>query len=176
MTKLRTTWKDQRGFTLMELLTVMMIMGILFSLSAVALRHYWRVQSLHGGRADVTSGLRSAQESAVTESQPLVFGVRFRVGSSAWDLVRYNPDAGTCSVERPRSFSAGVVVSAASFAVASGITSTCRSQIAGATSDEFAFYFPRGTATAGSVTLRQPSLGRTLSLSVTPMTGRVEES
>lgn len=165
------------GFTLVELLMVMSITTVLLSLGAFALRHYWLAQSLQGGRGEVVSGLRGAQELAVTESQPLIFGVRFRVGSSDWDLVRYDPrPPAKCTVRGSQSFSAGVVVETASFLESAGITSTCRSQIAGAGSDQFAFFFPRGTATAGSVTLRQPSLDRSLSVSVTPMTGRVEET
>lgn len=168
-------FQDSRGFTLVELLMVMMLISIITSLGVFALRNYWMVQSLHGGRAEAVSRLRNSQELAVTENTPLVFGVRFRVGSSDWDLVRYSGSAGTCVVEKPQTFPAGVVVSAVTFAEASGITSTCRSALPGATSDEFAFFFPRGTATGGTVTLRQPALDRTLSISVSPMTGRVEE-
>lgn len=164
------------GFTLVELLAVIMLMGVLLSLGAFALRNYWLVQSIEGGKSELISGLRGAQELAVTESQPLVFGVRLKVGSSDWDIVRYDPEPpATCSVERPSTFPAGLVVSAASFVESSGITSACRSQIPNATTDQFAFFFPRGTATSGSVTLRQPALGRTTSLSVLPITGRVEE-
>ena len=168
--------RDQYGFTLVEVLTAMMLIGLLVTLGAFALRNYWLAQSLQGGKSELISGLRGAQELAVTESQPLVFGVRLKVGSSEWDLVRYDPRPPvSCSVERPSTFPSGLVVSAASFAESTGITSVCRSQIPGATTDQFAFFFPRGTATAGSVTLRQPALGRTESLSVLPITGRVEE-
>ena len=177
MTRFRTIFSQrERGFTLVELLTALMLIGILLSLGVFALRNYWMRQSVVGGASELVSGMRGAQELAVTESQPLVFGVRLEVGSSEWDLVRYNPTPPeSCKVERPSTFPSGLVVSAASFVEASGITATCRSQIPGAAGDQFVFFFPRGTATAGTVTLRQPAINRSVSLSILPMTGRVEE-
>jgi hypothetical protein len=44
----------------------------------------------------------------------------------------------------------------------------------GAALDEFAFFYARGTATQGELTLQVPALAdKSLSLSVTPITGRV---
>ncbi len=165
----------EAGFTLIELLSVMALTSVLLTLGGFTLRQYWLTQALHGGRDEVRSQLRRSQEQAVAETHPLMLGVRFRVGASQWDSVRYDPRSGVCSVEMPRSFGAGVEVSAASF-TATAASDACRAQLPGASGDAFAFFFPRGTATGGTVTIQQPSLNRSLSLRVMPMTGRVEES
>ena len=165
----------EQGFSLIEMLAAMALLAIVMTLGAVALRQYWFVQSLAGGEEEVISHLRRMQEQAVAETHPLMFGVRFRTGSPEWGAVRYDPDTGVCSSESSLEFGGGVVVSAVDFADTAEGTTQCRAQLAGAASDEFAFFFPRGTATGGTVTLQQSQLGRTESLSVTPMTGRVEE-
>lgn len=165
----------ERGFSILELIVAMGVTALLLTLGAGALRNYWFTQSLFGGRDELTSEFRRLQEQAVAETHPLMFGIRFRVGSSEWDAVRYDPDTTTCSVETDQRFSGGVTVSAADFAETAEATTVCRTQLAGAATDEFAFFFPRGTATGGTVTIQQPELGRSASLTVTPITGRVDE-
>jgi prepilin-type N-terminal cleavage/methylation domain-containing protein len=174
----RTAMRGDGGFSILELLVVISIVAILFSLSAVALRNYWRAQALQGGKTELTSHLRRAQEQAVTESHPIIFGVQFRLGEPEWATVRFDPDSGVCAIDETRALSAGVVVSAAEFLDAAGVTDVCEAQLPplGMADDEFVFFFPRGTATAGSVTLLQPSSASTETLDVTPITGRVNES
>ena len=48
--------------------------------------------------------------------------------------------------------------------------------VAGASGARIAFFYARGTATSGSVTVRQPSLGKTTTVSVGALTGRVSSS
>jgi len=169
---------DEQGFSLVELMAVISLVAILSTLAAVALRNYWKAQALQAGKSEVTSQLRRAQEQAVTESHPVIFGVQFQLGGSEWASVRFDPDTGICAIDQPRELTAGVVVSAAEFLDAAGVTDVCEAQLppTGVADDEFVFFFPRGTATSGSVTLRQPSSGSTETLTVTPITGRVEES
>jgi Tfp pilus assembly protein FimT len=163
-----------------ELLVGMMLLVVLLSLGVFALRQFWLNHSLHAARNEIVSQLRQIQQRSVSESHPLVYGVRFRAASSSYGLVKFNPNDtstaadDTCVDMTTTTMGSGVRVASVSFTSASGITSLCRAQIAGASADQFAFFYARGTATEGQLTLELPALPeRTLSISVTPITGRV---
>ncbi|MGH2556239.1 MAG: pilus assembly FimT family protein [Actinomycetota bacterium] len=169
----------EAGFTLIELLTIMGIISILMTISAFALRHYWFVRALHGSADQVVSQMREAQENARSETSPFVYGAWFDVGTDKWAIVRYDPLAAgnECTVAGHRSFDDGVVISAASFTEETTIAPTCVPKLAGSTASEFVFFYARGSATSGSVTLVHPSLsGKSRTIEVTPMTGRVTSS
>jgi prepilin-type N-terminal cleavage/methylation domain-containing protein len=180
--------RDEQGFTLAEVLWTITIVSILLALGVFALRNYWLEHSLVTARESAVSQMRQIQERVLSEGHPLVYGVRFHPGAapaaSDWGVVRFDPHDpstatdDTCGQVSRETFSTGVYVSAASFqAVTSpAITALCRSSIAGAASDEFALFFARGSATSGSVTLTQPVLGKTATISVSPITGRVSSS
>ena len=171
------------GFTLIELLAGMLIMFVLLGVGVFALRQFWLSHSLKGGRAEVVSQLRQLQERSVSESHPLVYGARFHVGSPTFGIVKFNPNSAstttddTCVETSKVTLESNVRVTAASFTSASGITSLCRTQISGAVSDEFAFFYARGTATSGQVTLVSPAYtGHSATVTVSPITGRVTGS
>jgi prepilin-type N-terminal cleavage/methylation domain-containing protein len=167
---------DERGFTLLELLTVLGLTAVLMTLSAVAVRHFWLVRSLEAAGDQVTSELRGLQQQVTAETHPLVYGARLREGTRTIGFVRYNVTAGTCTEYDTRTLEGGVVLTAADFAEPSFI-GTCRAAT-GAT-DEYVFFYARGSATQGlpsagrGMTLSQPSLGRTLNVGVVGITGRV---
>jgi prepilin-type N-terminal cleavage/methylation domain-containing protein len=173
--------RDERGFTLIEVLTAVALTAILVTLAAGGLRHYWLNQSLVSARGQVVSQLRQMQEQVVSETHPTVFGARFRVGSSDWGVVEYDPTitashpATTCKEVRSNTFSTGVKVTAASFATPTdtAMANLCKT-IPGASSDKFAFFYARGSATGGTITLTQPAINKTKTITVTPITGRVE--
>src|SRR5918992_5727020 len=81
----------QGGFSLVELLFAMMLLGILLTLSASALKTFWLRRALDGSTKQVTAQLRQLQQRAVAESHPLVYGARFTEGSDSYTLLRYNP-------------------------------------------------------------------------------------
>ena len=178
----RSRRSTEGGFTLVELLVGMMMLVVLLGLGAFALRQFWLTHSLRGARTEVVTQLRQIQQRSVSESHPLVYGARFRVGSPTFGIVKFNPNDtstttdDTCVEMSTVTLGSGVRVTAASFTAASGITSLCRAQIAGASTDEFAFFYARGTATEGNLTVEVPALpDQPLSMGVTPITGRVSE-
>lgn len=160
-------------------MVAMAVMAILLTLGAGALRNYWLAQSLRGAQDQAMSYLRAEQESAVSQSHPLVFGARFRVGSSDWALIQFDPTTNTCSQRRAMKFASGVQVSAASFLESgsmASIVSECRADLGVPSTDKFVMFFARGTASSGSLTLTHPSLGRSRGLTVKPITGRIDPS
>jgi prepilin-type N-terminal cleavage/methylation domain-containing protein len=175
--QMRLDGEREQGFTLIELLVSMGLAMLLLTLSAWALRGYWFEQSLEGGSEDIISQLRQLQESSVSESHPIVFGARFEEGSSNYLLLRYNPKepavAGDdeCTEEGTRAFETRVVVDEAEFDPPSGILPS----LCPGSGDHFVFFFARGTATGGYLVLSQPERNDTRTITVSGLTGRVEE-
>jgi prepilin-type N-terminal cleavage/methylation domain-containing protein len=165
----------EAGFTLVELMVVILITTVLLTLGASALRHYWLTQALEGSTEEVVSQLRQLQQRTDSESHPIVYGARFQVSTSSWAIVRYDPKEPTtigddeCTVDSTRAFSDGVVVSAASFDSPPGVDlSKCPES-----SQRFVLFYARGTATGGSLTLRHDITATSETISVLPLTGRV---
>lgn len=129
--------------------------------------------------------LRGIQQRVQSASNPLVFGARFTPGDSEWELIEYNRATGTCTpirigdLDPDQEFDAGVRVTSAEFTdyldgtPAVNITDLCRGT--GTPAPDIAWFFARGSASAGRVTVLQPILNRSKSVCVTGLTGRVEE-
>lgn len=165
---------QESGFTLIELLAVVTLTAILMTLGASAVRRFWFVQSLSGAQNELVTQLRDQQQEARTIN-PKVYGARFWFGSSDWELISYDPSkigvGEQCEQHVvPRQFQTGVVVTAATnFADPAGVAmSPC---LKGA--DELVFFYARGSATPGSITVYQPNIDRSLRVCVTGLTGRV---
>lgn len=175
--------KNQEGFSLVELMVVMALTSILLTLGAFAIRHFYLVRSLVGGQDETVSQLRAVQAKVMAESNPLIYGVGFREGTGEWAIVRYNsaPPV-SCESDGTRGFDAGVVISDVNFSNTVGgqdvsaIVSVCGSQFTGVPTDGWVFFLPRGMATPGTLTLRQPALDRTEGIQVTGLSGRVLET
>ncbi|HYO61092.1 MAG TPA: prepilin-type N-terminal cleavage/methylation domain-containing protein [Actinomycetota bacterium] len=167
--------RREEGFTLSELLVACLVMSILLGLGAYSLRRYWQTRALHGSIDEVVSELRTEQQKASSESHPWVWGVWFKQGSGRWGVVRGNASTGTCALQSRRSLPASVTFAGASFAdvTSPGLSASCANEAeAGA---EVALFFPRGTATEGSVSLRHLEVGggAARTITVSPITGRV---
>ena len=161
--------RRQGGFTLIELLVTISISALLLSFGAFAVRHYWLVRSLEGARDEVVTQLRGQQQKVIAETHPLVYGARFQVGSSTWGLLRYNGvSGGSCTEYQTLSFDGGVYVESANFASTTGVSGCPGS------ASSSVFFFGRGSATQGTLTLRQDAIGRSRSVTVTGITGRVD--
>jgi prepilin-type N-terminal cleavage/methylation domain-containing protein len=169
------------GFTLVELLVTLLLLAVLMAIAGTALRHYWWVQSLEGGQNSIVTDLRGLQQRVTSETFPVVYGARFTAGGSRWQNVKYDPVANSCSVVREGDFdggefSGGVVVESGEFEdyITGGINASdgCKSGLTGAS---VVFFFARGTATPGQLTLVQSSLDQRKDVCVTGLTARVDE-
>lgn len=172
--------RDERGFTLIELMSVVALLTILMTLGAAALRNFWFVQSLVSAQDEVTSQLKELQEEAVAATDPVVKGAWFEEGSSDWGLVEYDPALGGCESIASRELGSGVVVSEVEFDdEASGVdvgdaVAACNGEVAQA--DDFVFFLARGTATPGSVFVFQNNVNRDpQEIEVLGLTGRVNK-
>ena len=179
---------DDRGFSLLELLTVMALTAVLVTLGAFAIRHFWFVRAFQGAQDEVVTQLRQRQEQVVAETHPNVFGARFPKGGTArssWGLINFNPTrpaADRCRETRILDFGPGVEVfpGGTDFAEGSDVAAmgaACRADpdVNDSTNgDEYVFFFGRGTATSGTVSIRQTALdNREAIVCVTAITGRV---
>jgi prepilin-type N-terminal cleavage/methylation domain-containing protein len=171
--------RRQEGFTLVELLVVLALTSILLTLGAFAVRHFWFVRSLSGAQDEVATQLRRQQQQVMAASNPFVYGAHFEANSSDWELIRFDPKgAGSaddeCSVQATRGFDLRVQVSGVAFddLQAPEQAAACVADLGG-TAGEYVFFFARGNATKGSVTVTQPQLGRSETVTVTDITGRV---
>ena len=178
----RTAVSSEGGFSILELLTALLLTTIVLGLAVVPMRRFWFAQSLDGAADEVVTQLREQQEDSVSEAHPRVFGVRFTPGSSDWTLLRYDPDPdpdnpgepAECTAETRTfdggTFSAGVIVD--SVDVTNDITAqeytTCADP-----GDEIIFFYARGTSTGGTVVLEEPQTGAQETISVSIATGRV---
>ena len=162
--------KDETGFTLIELLATIVLMGVLLAIGGTALRGYWFTQGLVGARNEVISQLRAQQEESRTTA-PKVFGARFTLESSDWQLIRYDPEAAIpCSVVSTRQFGAAVEVESVDFDA--GLPPADETQCLGGATDLVLFY-ARGSASPGEITLIHETIDKELSVCVTGLTGRV---
>lgn len=179
--KTRTGSAGESGFTLIEMLVTLMLVSILMTLGAMALRQFWFVRSLEGGRDATITTLRGIQQRVTSASNPLVFGARFAAGSSEWDLIQFHRVTRACvpiritDLDPDQEFDAGVRVSAAAFSdyIDDGedITALCSEP----DTTDIGWFFARGSATPGRVTVTQPNLNRSETICVAGLTGRVDE-
>jgi prepilin-type N-terminal cleavage/methylation domain-containing protein len=190
--------KDQRGISLIEMLAVMALASIMLTLGAGAMRNYWFVRSLQGGAEEAQNLMRRLQSQVTSESHPRVYGLRFTSGSGIVGLVRY--ESGNCAQPRTTTLGGSGFGSAGAQATfpntsysltqtgpsnfgfwAGGAdpsvvpeTAACRTQLSGASTDQFVWFYARGTATPGRMQITVPALpGRSRTIEVRQLTGRV---
>ena len=199
MKRFRRKAGSERGFSLIELLTVLLLTAILATLGGFAIRHFWFVRALEGGKNEMITQLRRQQQRVIAETHPLVYGVRYPKGGSqtvrsSFYLVRFDGNNlatetdDTCTQYQAVGLGTGMQIKSANtraegvgFADAAYVTDFCRinledssgSSVPGSANDHYGFFFARGTATPGEVTLEQRHLGRTETICVSGLTGRV---
>ena len=176
--------RRQEGFSLIELMVALGLAAILLTLSASTLRNFWLERSLEASVDETVTQLRQTQSRATGESHPLIYGLRFRPDSNAYSIVRFDPVDQTtltddiCEEAGSRTFEDGVVVDSIAFGDGpSDLMSACSTAAAGyASGDDFIFFYARGSATAGTLSLRHTTTGDVMTLGVLPLTGRVTRS
>lgn len=79
-------WKQKNGYTLIEILVVLTIIGLLFSLGYVNFRDFSRRQALIGATSSVQGDLRLAQSNAISGQKPSDCGVSNTLESYSFNI------------------------------------------------------------------------------------------
>ena len=156
--------QDDHGFTLLELLVTMIIIGILSALSFGAYAQYRRAHDQLGSSDALVSTLRDAQERSASESR--TYCVRIGSDSRSWTVWRATCGTGT-SLEGRSTDSASVTLPVAnrSFVDRSGATSTTD-----------IYFYRSGMASAGTLRVASSVRSMTYTIRVEGLTGRVTSS
>lgn len=151
------------GFTLIELTIGMLITGILMGLGTAGWTSYQRSVEHRNAAQGLVSALRNAQQSSLAEA--VTYCVAFDTASRAYTVYKYACGSTGTSVKGPvRTASARVTLAAPAFVQPDSSTSTTLS------------FYPRGSATKGSVKVNRSGSSRAYTITVEGLTGRVSLS
>jgi prepilin-type N-terminal cleavage/methylation domain-containing protein len=176
MRLLRRRWAVQAahaeaGFTLVEFASAMVLFSILSAMAVVGLRAFTAAHAESGTKSELVSALRYAQTRAITEGT--TYCVDFST-TNKWSVYRV---AGLGTGTLPVGFSC--VTSGTKmrgpFSTQStvSVTSPVFTQRDGSTTT-YALFYPRGSASPGSLTIRRSSTSKQYVLTVEALTARVE--
>lgn len=172
MDTLRRSHSDQRGFTLIELMTTLSIFGILMAIAVPAIQNQIAREQLVASARELRSVLRNARSAAVNEGVPRY--VVLRPGTPGrYQVYRYAGSSWTPATNEVR-LKGKVGFSDADITV----PSVTDAPVSGAAVPADAVYFdtrgryPLGHTGTYTMTLRA-QLGDPLTLTLYPQTGQV---
>lgn len=156
---------DDAGFTLLEILVALSIMGLLTGLAVGPFRAYEHASQEQGSVRDVVSLLRNTQERAVSEAR--TYCVSFNVSSRSYTLGRPSnpaliPLQCDTVVRGPFTLRSQITFESVTFTSASG--------------SNIVFFTPRGSATPGNAVIRRPDGSKKYTVSVEGLTARVSST
>lgn len=135
---------NDSGFTLVEMLTVLAIMGITFTMAVTAFVSY-QVQSQHRGAWDeLRSTLRNAGERALSEQRTYCV----HLGTAEWDVYRSECSASGTKMQSVTPSGAGSVTTTSSFIAPTGQADACPTA-----PGDCVYFYPRGNSSTGTATV-----------------------
>ena len=146
---------DDHGFTLLEVITTCLLLGVLLGISVGPWQSYRHARAHQEARTELVAALRHAQISAVAESVTYRVditskkAVTWRIGATQVQQRQYEIEDKTVS------FAGGL------FEQSSGVVSTS------------AYFYPRGSASKGDVTVIRSGRAKVYTVSVEGLTARV---
>jgi len=149
------------GFTLVEVLTTVVIFGILMSAAVWAWSGYTKATQQSGTATTILETLRNAQERAQAEGT--TYCVRFTAGTTSWSLYRSACGSGTLVDNWKTEANTVKIASAAFDDPSTGVTSSDVSFLA------------RGVASGGKLTVTRTGASKVYQINVVALTGRVCE-
>lgn len=160
--QLRSTGGD-RGFTLIELLVGMVIVGALMALGTAGWTSYQRAVEHRSAAQGLVSALRNAQQASLAEA--VTYCIAFDTANRAYTVYKYACGGSGTTVKGPvKTATQRVTLAAPAFLQSDASTSTSLS------------FYPRGSATKGSVKVNRSGSSRAYTISVEGLTGRVSLS
>jgi prepilin-type N-terminal cleavage/methylation domain-containing protein len=146
---------DEAGFTLLEVMTTCLLMGIIAGIAVGPWKSWQAAQSHKDTTRALVAVLRNAQVSAVAEN------VTYRVDIATNKATTYRVGTSTQVKQVISSDTSSVSLTGASFVDSSGVTSTS------------VFFYPRGSASKGSVNVVRTGRSKVYTVSVEGLTARV---
>ncbi len=145
------------GFTMIEVLTVIALLGIVMAFAVGGWASWARAHAQEGAAVRIEGTLRQAQQRAVTEGSSVC--VLFNAAADTWSTFRGPCGATTTLLEGPTGLAdhrLDLVSPSFASGAASGVTFT-----------------PRGSASAGSVLVTRVGATKVWTIKVEGLTGRV---
>lgn len=164
---------------MIELMVSMLILGVLSAIAVWGMRGYQRAQEFSGTAHDVVSSLRTAAERAQAEGR--TYCVNFDASGTSWSVWRYscqsdfiaNPGAAAAQVLTNQRVQGSQVT----LSVKAGYAFPSSGANAGACpSGSLAciYFYPRGTASSGTLLVNRAGQSSTFEVRVEGLTGRVD--
>ena len=159
---MRSRQSDRRdeGFTMVELLVSLSIVGVMTALVVTGWSGYARANEHSGTRNDIVSALRAANQRALAEARP--YCVTFDVAGGTWTTRRLSCTGAIVKAEEVE----GKQISLADAAFLQPDASTQPQVI----------FMPRGTASKGSIKVNRAGSSKVYVINVEGLTGRVSSN
>ena len=162
----RRASRTDEGFTLIELMVSMVLFGTLVAMGTMPLRSYQLSQEHLGAARDVVAALRNAQVRAVNE------GTVYKVEFSPQQVRVYRVDNNVPTLSRSYTVPSSITLTT----VAPGFTPSATPTVPTPAPGADAYFYGRGTASAGSVRVTRRSSSKTYTISIEGLTARVSLS
>ena len=161
----RRATSDQ-GFTLLELMVALAIAGILMGLGFWSMRAYLIAHRESATAQEIRSALRAAAEQSLSEGR--TYCVYFT--TTTWATYRSDCTVSANKTDGPHQVEDGSIT-LASISFTPPVPAVVGQNSACPTANRCAYFYPRGTAVAGSLQVTRP--GKTYNVNVEGLTGRV---
>lgn len=153
----------ESGFTLVELLVGVIVVGILMALGTTGWTSYQRSVEHRNAAQQLVSALRNAQQASLAEA--VTYCVAFDSADRSYRVYKYACGATGTSVKGPlKTPNPRVTLAAPTFLQPDASTGSSVS------------FYPRGSATKGSVKINRNGSSKVYTISVEGLTGRVSLS
>lgn len=159
-------WSRDAGLTMIELVVTMALAAILMTIGILAMHSYLISNRQASTAQSIRSQLRGTGERSISEGR--TYCVYFT--DTTWAVYRSNCTVATNKAAGPETvYDPSITLTSFSFAAPSsplpGQTTACP------VANRCAYFYPRGNALAGTLTVTRP--GKTYTVSVEGLTGRV---
>lgn len=168
----RLAASDSSGFTLVEMLVVMVIAGLIMSTAVWSFLAYQRAHEQNSTALEVTSTMRNAAERSLSEGR--TYCVYFNTTAQTYDTYRQDCTDSTKRVSQAKPDSARVSLATPAFPAPSPaiVNQVTPCPVAGGC----AYFYPRGTALAGTVKVIRTGSAKVYTITVEGLTSRVSKA
>jgi type II secretion system protein H len=163
--------KADDGFTMIELMVVMVIASVLMAIGVFSLANYQKVSQQRGTAREVVSQLRNASERAISEGR--TYCVDINAAGTAMETWRYTCGANPASPPAPASqLMQKAATQSTKVTLAATVSNPSPAPVC-PTYHTCVYFYPRGTATPTTVVVASSARSKTYTVTVEGLTARV---